>query len=215
VSLHGLFHLAVLGEAVDLGVLLGEEVACAADPAVGPAREALHRAHVVAVEDAEVVVGEVAQVLLAVDVGLAFLDRVDEALVVELGHELVAHEAGRVVGVVVDHDGDVDRLADGLVVEQQLVLVGGHVPGGYGHDAVSSRVLRGLGHLDDVLGPVGSGGAHDLDAPGRCLDGGLVDGRLLCRCHGHHLAGAARGDDPGDAVGDEEVCAFLDAVEVD
>lgn len=95
-GLHRLLGPARRGQLIDGAVLLGEQIPRANHPAVAPGGLGFDRAHVIAIEDVEVLVRQTAQVLLTEHIGLALLNGVDAPLIVQAGNEAVVQQHGRI-----------------------------------------------------------------------------------------------------------------------
>ena len=149
------------------------------------------------------------------DVAGGVLDGLDTGVLGQAGQGVLGDLHAGAPGDVVDHDGQVGGLDDGVDVLVDALLAGAVVVGGVDEQSLGTGLLGGHADAHRVGGVVGAGTGHDHGASGQgVLD--LADQLLLLgSVSGRGLTGSARQEDQVGAVVDQADCQGTGGVEVD
>ena len=149
------------------------------------------------------------------DVAGGVLDGLDAGVLGQAGQGVLGDLHAGAPGDVVDHDGQVGGLDDGIDVLVDALLAGAVVVRGVDEQALGPGLLGGHADAHRVGGVVGAGAGHDHGASGQgVLD--LADQLLLLGgVSGRGLAGGTRQENRVGAIVDQADGQGAGGVEVD
>jgi hypothetical protein len=198
VDIAGLFEIALGCQVPDEAVFGGEGVDEAGDPAVDAEDEAFEDEIVDAGEDEEAIADGVVEVGDAADVFGGFLDGDDGGGIGEFGEHGGGDIDAVADGIVVNHDGEVGGGGDGLVVGDGFARVGFVDHAGEDHETVDAGFFGVGGELAGEGGGVFGDAGEDGEAAVDVIDGGLEELDFFVVGEGAIFADGAEHDEAVD-----------------